>query len=116
MGYDSVLVIMCGSSVNLMVAKDPTKEHVAIDMPLIAWHRVSSTGIVEFPTELPDRILSHALAIANGSFTIVSTFTTLIRLGIFISYVAEAVKVSIRRLADWQADTISTPLSWVNME
>ena len=74
MGYDSVLVIMCGSSVSLLVAKDPTTEHVAIVMPHIAWHRVSSTGPVEFP----DRSLSHALAIANGSFTIVSTFTTLV--------------------------------------
>ena len=116
MGYDSVLVLMCGSSMSLLVAKDPTTKHVAIDMPFIAWHRVSSTGSVEFPTELPDRILSHALAIANGSFTIVSTFTILIRRGILISYVVEAVKVSIRKLAYWQADTISTTLSWANME
>ena len=78
MGYDSVLVIMCGSSLSLLDAKDPTTEHVAIDMPLIAWHRVLSTGSVEIHKELPDRILSHALAIANGSFTIVSTFTTLV--------------------------------------
>ena len=51
MGYDSVLGIMCRSGVSLLLAKDPTTEHVAIDMLLIAWHRVSSTGLVEFPTE-----------------------------------------------------------------
>ena len=116
MGYDSALGIMCGSAVSLLLAKDPTTEHVAIDRPLIAWHRESSTGSVEFPTELPDRILSHALSIVNGSFTIVSTFTTLIRRGILISYVVKAGNVFIRKLADWQADTISTPLSWVNKD
>ena len=63
---------------SLLVAKDPTTELAAIDMPHIAWYRVSSAGSFEFPTELPDRILSHALAIANGSFTIVSTFYTLV--------------------------------------
>ena len=51
MGYDSVLGIMCGSSVSLLFAKDPTTEHVAIDMLHIAWHRVSFTGLVEFRTE-----------------------------------------------------------------
>ena len=36
MGYDSVLGIMCGSFVSLLLEKDSTTEHVAIDMLLIA--------------------------------------------------------------------------------
>ena len=98
---------MCGSSVSLLVAQDPTTEHVAIVMPHIAWHRVSSTGSVELPSELPDKILSHSLAIVNGSFTIGSIFTTLIWRGILISYLVEAGKVFIRKLTDWQAPSPS---------